>query len=214
MIAAAKRELVDERVKVLNELGLNPELISLNSIAVANAIGALGFKTNNAEPVEKSPPVAILDIGGEYSNLSILMDNLPMFTRDIFIGGQEMTKTISHMLGISLEEAEKLKQEPGNKLPEILTALDSVLVDFVSEVRLSLDYFVTEKNTSVPVLLFTGGGSMLNGIMDFFAKQLEVKTLRWDPAELVDLAPEVFKEATSFQGIRLTVALGLALSQK
>ena len=215
MIAAAKKELIDGRVKVLADLGLHPELITLNSIAVANAVGALGLKADSiSTPGPKEPAVAILDMGEEVSNLTILVDNLPRFTRDIFIGGQEMTKSISRMMGMSLEEAEKLKYQPGDKLPDIFNAADSVLMDFVSEIRLSFDYFVTEKNTTIPLLLFTGGGSMLSGLMDILAKHLEVKVMRWDPIEFLDLAPGISRETVASQGSRLIVALGLALSQE
>src|SRR3989338_9053753 len=217
LIAASKKELVDSRVKALNELGLHPELITLNSIAVANALSALGVKSETSAAAggkeEKSSAVAILDLGGEVSSLTILIDNLPLFTRDIFIGGQEITKNISRAMGLSIEDAEKLKYEPGDKLTEILNASDSILADLISEVRLSFDYFVTEKNIPVLLLLFTGGGSMLGGVMDVLAKQLEVKVMRWDPIELLDLGPGISKEAIASQGSKLTVALGLALSQ-
>jgi type IV pilus assembly protein PilM len=218
LIAAAKKELVDVRVKMLTELGLNPELITLNSIAVANAVGTLGYKQEGpvgpAAAPGTSSAVAILDMGGEVSNLTILIDNVPAFTRDIFIGSQEITKNISRSLNISLEEAEKLKFQPGDRASEIVNASDSILMDLVSEIRLSFDYFVTEKNTPVPILLFTGGGSLLGGILDFLAKHLEVKVMRWDPIEAVELGPAVSKEAIASQGSKLTVALGLALSQK
>lgn len=215
LIAASKKELVDSLVKTLGEVGLHPEIISLNSIAVANALGALGFKPNgqNAAEPEKSSAVAVLDMGGEVSNLTILIDNLPRFTRDMFIGGQDLTKSISRTLGISAEEAEKLKGQPGEKLPDILSAIDSVLMDLVSEIRLSFDYFMTERNISVPLLVFTGGGSKMSGVMDALGKQLEIKVMRWDPADLVDLGPDVSKEAVAANAGKLTVALGLALSQ-
>lgn len=215
LIAASKKELVDGLVKTLGEVGLHPEVISLNSIAVANALGTLGFKPSgqNAVEPEKSSAVAVLDIGGEVSNLTIFIDNLPRFTRDIFIGGQDFTKSISRTLGISAEEAEKLKVQPGAKLPDILSAIDSVLMDLVSEIRLSFDYFMTERNISVPLLVFTGGGSKMSGVMDALGKHLETKVMRWDPVDLVDLAPDVSKEAISANAGKLTVALGLALSQ-
>ena len=216
LIAAAKKELVDARVKTLTDLGLHPEIITLNSIAVANAVSALGYRHEAASgPKEEKPSsaAAILDMGGEVANLTILIDNLPAFTRDIFIGSQEITKNISRNLGISLAEAEKLKFQPGDKATEILNASDSILMDLISEIRLSFDYFVTEKNIPVPCLLFTGGGSLLTGVRDFLAKHLEVKVIRWDPLELLELAPGVSKEDIASQGSKLTVALGLAFSQ-
>ena len=63
--------------------------------------------------------VALFDMGESVSNLTILVDKLPRFTRDIFIGGRDFTKMISNVLGVSFEEAQRLKQDPADKAEQV-----------------------------------------------------------------------------------------------
>ncbi|MBL8013484.1 MAG: type IV pilus assembly protein PilM [Candidatus Omnitrophica bacterium] len=212
LIAAVKKEMVDDRVKTLTSAGFEVQQMTINAIAVANAFQKLKGGASASHESEKSAK-AILDIGGTVSNLMILKDRVPRFTRDIFIGSQEVTKRISNTLGISPDEAERLKMEPGDQLENIYNICESTIANWVSEIRLSLDYFITEKNIQVDELLLTGGGSMLVGIETMFEKNLDLKVRTWDILTGVNLAPSLDKETIKKQSPRLAVAMGLALSQ-
>lgn len=214
LIAAVKKEMVDERAKILASAGFDAQQITINAIAVANAYKKLrSAQSGSLNNDDKNHAKAILDIGGTVSNLMILKDMVPRFTRDIFIGSQEITKRMSNALGVSLEEAERLKLEPGDQLENIYSICESTISNWVSEIRLSLDYFITEKNIQVDELLLTGGGSMLTGIESMFEKNLDLKVRTWDLLNGVNIAPHVDKEAIKKHSPRLAVAIGLALSQ-
>lgn len=214
MVAAAKKEVVDQRIELLKELGLQTEHIVLDSIAVSNVVNVLGCgmpQDKDASDDAHASSTAILDIGKKVSNLSILANNYPRFSRDVFIGGHDVTCAISNGLGIGIAEAETLKQQPKDKSKEVLKATDSVIMNLVSELRLSFDYFITEKNIAVGSLLLTGGGATLAGLPDLFAKYLEMPVTKWDP-----LASENLIRSESAADVDknidfLTVALGLAL---
>jgi type IV pilus assembly protein PilM len=212
LIAAVKKEMVDERIKVLSTAGFDPQQVTINAIAVANAYQKLSIEPDGNDKT-KNCAKAILDIGGTVSNLMILKDMVPRFTRDIFIGSQEITKRISNALGISMEEAELLKLNPGDQIENVYNICESTISNWVSEIRLSLDYFITEKNIQVDELLLTGGGSMLTGIENMFEKNLDLKVRKWDLLSSVSYSSNVDKEAILRQSPRLAVALGLALSQ-
>ena len=215
LIAAVKKEMIDERVKVLVAAGLEPQQITINAVAVANAYLKLGNWQNISDDSDKTKNCAkaILDIGDSVSNLMILKDAVPRFTRDIFVGSQEITKRISSALGLSLEDAERLKREPGDQLENIYNICESTISNWVSEIRLSLDYFITEKNIQVDELLLTGGGSMLSRIETMFEKNLDLPVRKWDLLAGVNFAPGVDKKEIVKQAPRLGVAIGLALSQ-
>lgn len=214
LIAAVKKEMVDERIKILIAAGLEPQQVTINPIAVANAYLRLSRGLpQNSDDKSKNCAKAILDIGDSVSNLMILKDAVPRFTRDIFIGSQEMTKRVSNTLGLSLEDAEGLKRHPGDQLENIYNICESTIANWVSEIRLSLDYFITEKNIQVDELLLTGGGSMLSGIETMFEKNLDLRVRKWDIFAGVNFAPGIDKDAIIKQGPRLAVAVGLALTQ-
>lgn len=211
MAAAAKKELVDQRVQLLTRLGIPADLIGVNAVALANGVHVLGA----GEAAAENPVTALFDMGESVSNLTILVDRLPRFTRDIFIGGRDFTKMISNVLGVGLEEAQRLKQDPGEKSEQVLAACESSLMNMIQELKLSFDYFTTEQNCEIKRLLLTGGGSMLPGIVTALEKAFEIKVDLWDPGASLKISGAISGSEGEFrqQSIRLGVAVGLALYQ-
>jgi len=214
MAAASKRELVDRRMKLLNELGMTVEFIGLNPIILVNTLNVLAFGDEDSDKSkEKETAVAFLDMGESVSSLTILVDRLPRFTRDIFIGGRDFTKSISNAMGMDFQDAEKLKSQPGERLEEFLRACDTVVMNMIQELRLSIDYFATEKNCEISRLMLTGGGSMLEGVAELFEKHLEVSVSQWNPLSKLEISSEVSSEEIEKKSMKLGVAIGLALYQ-
>jgi len=209
MAAAAKKELVDQRVKLLEDLGIQPNFIGINPVALANIINVMGN-----DQKKDAAAVAILDMGNSVSNLTIMVDKSPWFTRDIFLGGRELTKRISNTLGISFDEAEQLKSQPQERLEEVTSACEAGITNIVRELRLSFDYFMTERNREISTLLLTGGGSMLKGIEEIFARNLDITVQNWNPLTSLKMSSNVSKEEVDKKSLKLGVALGLALYQR
>ncbi len=212
LVAVTKKEIIDERIKLLTDLGLQTNFIGINSVALANAFNVLSV-SRNASTLNESSVIAILDLGDAVSHLMILINHLPRFNRDIFVGGRHLTQEISSGLGVSLQEAEVLKCQPGNRAQEILNACESNLTNLVSNLRLSFDYFITEKNIQISKLLLTGGASLFEGLDGFLAKNLEMPVEKWDPIPSLKLTPDISIEELRKNACKLGVALGLALYQ-
>jgi len=215
MAAASKMELIDRRTKLLSEIGMEVEFIGLNPIALANALHVLGFEEENKESKEQpnNSVIALLDMGESVSNLTIFIDKLPRFTRDIFIGGRDFTKSMNNAMGISFQDAEKLKRNPEGKIDEVIKACETPIMNMIQELRLSMDYFATEKNREIERLLLTGGTSMLEGTVESFEKNLEIKVNKWNPMATLEMGPNVPTENMEKNSLKLGVALGLALYQ-
>jgi type IV pilus assembly protein PilM len=173
----------------------------------------MGIDNEGMEKGKEDFTIALLDMGESVSSLTILVNKLPRFTRDIFVGGQDFTKSIATGLGIGFQEAEKLKRDPQGRLDEVITACETAIMNMTQELRLSMDYFATEKNHEIDVLLLTGGASMLQGIAEGFEKTLEVKVKAWDPVASLKVAPDAAVEEMGKKSLKLGVALGLALYQ-
>jgi type IV pilus assembly protein PilM len=180
--------------------------VTINSIATANAFSSLGPQTT---PSGKAK--AVLDIGGSASCLMIFKDSSPRFARDIFVGGQEFTRKIINALGVDAPEAEKLKREPGEKLAQIIEACDMPINNLITEIRLSMDYFMTEKNIQVDELFLSGGGSLLTGITGVFEKNLGLVVKNWDPLVKVRLNATAAGGDIKSYAAQFGVALGLGL---
>ena len=60
-----------------------------------------------------------------------------------------MTQQIANILGVDNAQAEELKRDPGARTAEMSEACSASVNHLVSEIRLSLDYFMTEKNIQI-----------------------------------------------------------------
>ena len=206
LLGAVKKEMVEERLKLFKEAGFEVDKLTLNAMAMANAFkvfGPLAAGGGNAK--------ALLDIGSSISSLMIFKEVSPRFARDIFVGSQELTRQIANTLGIDEAQAETLKCAPGGRLAEVIEACDTPINNLITEIRLSMDYFMTEKNVQVDELFLGGGGALLQGIAGVFEKNLGVKVAVWDPLanarlNMAEGVGDIKKYAT-----QLGVALGLGL---
>jgi len=206
LLAAVKREMVEDRLKLFKDAGFELNRVTINSIAIANAFDRLG-----PEVTASGKAKAVLDIGGSSSCLMIFKDSTPRFARDIFVGSQEMTKKIANALGVDEGQAEAIKRQPGEKLAQVIEACDMLINNLITEIRLSMDYYMTEKNIQVDELFLGGGGSLLNGIEGVFEKSLGLPVKIWDPLLKVRLnAPAAGEDIKSYAA-QFGVAIGLGL---
>ena len=211
LVAASKKELVNDRIKLMADAGLQADFITLNSIAIANVFDVLGSpKVAGETPAPGPKAIGVLDVGEIVSSLTIFVDNRPKFNRDIFVGGRDFTKSIANALRITGEEAEKIKQDP-SRAAETAGAIESATFDLVSELRLSCDYFVTETNLSLSQLFLTGGGTAMESLRQNLSKQLEIPTHTWNPINLLKMGAGVSAADVNVKSGYLGTALGLAL---
>ena len=122
-----------------------------------------------------------------------------------------MTKKIANALGVDAAQAEAIKRQPGEKLAQVIEACEMPINNLISEIRLSMDYFMTEKNVQVDELFLSGGGSLLKGIEGVFEKNLGLPVKIWDPLSNVRLnAPAASGDIQTYAA-QFGVALGLGL---
>ncbi|HLF17452.1 MAG TPA: type IV pilus assembly protein PilM [Candidatus Omnitrophota bacterium] len=208
MAAASTKDLIDNRLKLMNEAGVQTDFIGINSVALANVINALGYELQDAKP---EMTYVLVDIGESVSNVTIMINKFPRFSRDIFIGGRDFIKRISNAFGKSSKEARALCAEPSEKAKEIISACESIFLNMTQELRLSFDYFSTERNKEVDKIYLTGDYALLPGIKQALEEHLELKVELWNPFNQLTYVPDISKEDIQKNAHRLTVALGLSL---
>lgn len=106
LIVAVKKDLIDRHLTLLEAIGLEPTIIDVDSIALVNAVIA-GSEINPEEAV------AVVNIGSNVTNIAIMRDEMTRFTRDLAIGGRNITAAIASQFDISPAEAEAKKRALG-----------------------------------------------------------------------------------------------------
>lgn len=167
-----------------------------------------------AEPAgsaRQSACVALVDMGAERTTISVVTAGTPCFSREIGLGGADLTQVVARALGLGSEEAEVLKRSPGERIGELRAATGGVLEDLGHELAHSLDYVEHNEGRPVEAVWISGGGSRAPGVIDWLGEVLARPVRAWDPLAGLDLADDA-RGMADLESWResLAVALGLA----
>ncbi len=218
VLVAAKRELVVQRLEILQGAGLTPAIIDVDSFALEN----VHEKTRDAK--EGPGATLYLNIGHMVTNLSIVENGVTRVVRDMFIAGNTMTKAIMKAFQCDAAKAEELKHsrgvfvDPADKEKALADgdrdglgvsqAVGQVARDLVAEVHRSVDFYLSQgPDRSIGRIMLTGGTARLKNLDKHLAQELKVPVSVLNPFTLAkggDVVPEAL--APSFG-----VAAGLAL---
>jgi type IV pilus assembly protein PilM len=111
LLVAAKRELVETKVALLSDAGLNPLVVDVDAFALHNA-----FELNYPEAMQGV--VAVVNVGHEVTNVNILDDGVPLLTRDLSVGTRKFREDLQREHGISADEADGILAG-GQRTPEL-----------------------------------------------------------------------------------------------
>lgn len=208
LLAAAKKDLVNQRLSLLEEAGLKAGVIDLDSLALINAFNCA---YSSGEPLEQKT-VALLNIGAGITNLNILEEGVLRLSRDIHLGGKNFTQKIADTLNLDFRAAEELKINPeAESADKIRAAVESALANLINEIRVSFDYYESQGASSVAKIFLSGGSSRLAGLDKMLANLLGIEAEYWDPLRQITLSAKIDPAQVKASCAQLAVAVGLAL---
>ncbi|MCS7223945.1 MAG: type IV pilus assembly protein PilM [Armatimonadetes bacterium] len=110
LFAAARSDLVDAYLAAVRQAGLSPIAVEVEPLAAIRAY--LAFKGFYSDGEVPSDQVAILvNIGHEGTEISFVEGTTLLLTRTVPVGGRHFTEDIRDYLGLTMEEAERVKIE-------------------------------------------------------------------------------------------------------
>lgn len=176
MLVAAKKEIVDDYLEMLQELKLKPVIVDVDGFALENT-----YEFN----YQSSENVALVDIGASKMNINILSNGISVVARDIIVGSRQLTEQIQNVFDLDFDEAEALKigyiaaDEKQQEIEEIFT---STCTQWVLEIKKAIDlYHSNHPDQLLTKLILSGGGSKVNGLTDFLAKETELPVELFNP---------------------------------
>lgn len=208
LIAAAKKEFVNERLKLVENVGFRVKLIDIDSLALINA-----FNFNYLDEADlKGKTIALLNIGATGSNLNILTDGTPYLSRDIVIAGDSFTQRFADVLGMDFNAAEDYKLNPDReKSDKANAAMEAVLLNLTNEIRRSIDYYESQSASSPVKIFLSGGGTKLLGLKEKMAELLGIEVEYWDPLRKISVTGNIDQQKLKELSNQLAVAVGSAL---
>ncbi len=216
LLVSAKKDLVENHLSILREIGLTPSIVDVDSFAFLNC-----FEVNH-EPGGQEI-VALVNIGAGVTNINIYVGGVSRFSRDISIAGDSITQAIRSRLEISFNQAEELKlaegapmaeeehpptggggslletirgaveemagQSIGDSTPEALAskAIRNSLQNLVGEIRRSIQFFENQSNgRTVQKIVLGGGTSRMKNLPAFIAHEMNLPTEIINPLQRIN----------------------------
>jgi type IV pilus assembly protein PilM len=208
LIAALKKEFVQQRLKSLEGAGLRPNIVEIDSLALINAFN-FNYPKNEI-PLQKS--ICLLNIGSTISNVSIIDNTAARLSRDIHSAGANFTKKLMDIFSIDFKAAEelKLKADP-ERANKVKAGMESVLTNLALEMRTSFDYYESQNNSNVVKIFLSGGGSKITGLKEMLTSSLGIEVEFWDPFKQIKINDNLDAAKLKQCAEQFNVAVGLAL---
>ena len=204
LLVAAERKLINERVNLIKDAGLEPQLINVDALALIEAFRVILPRPKGV--------VAILDIGYQLSKLVVMEDDIPYFSRDIETGEYDIIQMISEKMNIDFDLAKEWGYHPKDKLKEITEIVKPGIDNLLDELFLSFEYCERNLEKKVEQLYLSGGGSKVKVLLESIEKNPNLKIDFWESTQGFKISPSITNEELKEYSPLLAVAIGLALS--
>jgi type IV pilus assembly protein PilM len=208
LLVAAKRELVESKVRVLTDAGLEPAIVDVDAFALHNA-----FELNHPDAMQGM--VALVNIGHDVTNINILEEGVPILTRDLTLGTRHFGEGLQRERGLSAEESQKLLQG-FDRSPHI----DAVLETRGEEIAVGVERAVafiasnTRGGASIRAAYTCGGGARIPGLTETLAARLRIEAQQANPLAALAVRDGAMEGlVTDEVAPLLMLPVGLALRQ-
>ncbi|MBM2817460.1 MAG: Type pilus assembly protein PilM, type pilus assembly protein PilM, partial [Parcubacteria group bacterium] len=159
-------------------------------------------------------PQMVFDMGASSTKLYIVERGIVRNSHVINRGSQDITMAASKSMGISFEEAERLKKTYGivnGSKEKDLTEITSLTLEYIfSESSRVLLNYQKKFNKNISRAVLTGGGVNLKGLKDYAEKIFQIECLVGNPFDKVEF-PAFLEDVLKTAGPEFAVAIGIAL---
>ena len=208
LLVAVKKDKILNHTNVITQAGKVPVVVDIDAFAIQNA-----FETNyNPAP---NATIGLLNIGASIMNIVVTRGGMPLFTRDVSVGGNQFTDALQKDMNLSFEEAEQVKQ--GKSIEGVQSENVAALVQSVSEVLMleiqkTFDFFrATTVGEQVQRIYVSGGCAKVEGFLDLLQGRLGLPVEMLDPFKNIAVAKGIDLAHLDDISPSMAVAVGLAL---
>ncbi len=209
MLAACRKDIVEERAAALEAAGLKPSVIEINSLANQRAFELIAPSLPDAGA---DKVVAIVDYGTTSSHLYVLARGRLIYHRDYPFGGKTLTESIQRRFGISFSEAESKKRN--GDLPENYRKdlLEPFVESMAVEANRAIQLFISSTQFSgVDYVFVTGGSAALPGAVEHISEKTGITARVAYPFSGARLGSHVSKDRLKRYATVLFTVCGLAM---
>jgi type IV pilus assembly protein PilM len=209
LLAAARKEKVEDRVALAEAAGLKALVMDVESYATVTAYDLMASLLPEAGAGQT---VAIFDIGAQSIHINVLSDNESVYLREHGFGGSQLNYEISRRYGMTSDEAETAKRK--GTLPETyeMEVLRPYSETLAMEIGRALQLFTTSTQYhKVDHVLLAGGGAIIPGLDEVVHARVGIPTIVTNPFSNMSVGAKVRSQQLANDAPSLFVACGLAM---
>jgi type IV pilus assembly protein PilM len=216
LLVAAKKELINDYINLVQMAGLIPSIIDVDAFALQN-IYEMSYSPAEDEGEESDIlATALVDIGASKTSLNILKGATSLFMRDISFGCGLINQKIATQCDCSLEEAERIKRSVSASTlsrEELAGIVSEAASEWTDEIRRALDFYYSSfPDDRIGRIILSGGGSRIKEIRERLVAETgaDVETIK--PFGNLDISESGF-DVSHIEQIapHAAIAMGLAL---
>jgi type IV pilus assembly protein PilM len=208
LLVAAKRDLIESKVRLLNDAGLSAAAVDVDAFALHNA-----FEVNY--PHAMKGLVGLLNIGHEVTNVNILEDGVPILTRDLTVGTRRFREDLQRERGLSATDADALLQGY-DRSPHLDAVLESRGEEIAVGVERAAAFLQSSSRSALAMrsVYTCGGGSRIPGLTEALADRLRLTVEQANPLANLKVRDGALDSlVTDEVAPLLMLPIGLALRQ-
>lgn len=216
ILVASQKELINSYIQMAEASKLELSAIDVASFACIRAFE----HTNLANRDDES--VAVVLVRSEVTDVNIIKDGVPKFSRSIMIGDTRFIENIVTYMNVDYQNAKELRNNlvippagtaAGTTSNDLaFNAVNPTLLELATEVQRSIDFYAMQTGTKVDRIVLTGVGATIGNIAEFISAKVGIPIELGSPIGFVKVNDDKYAvEEIEKIAPLLSTSIGLAI---
>ena len=202
LLAAIQNESLTHYQRLMSSVGMHGQPTEIEAFSAIRAV---------VEDLEA--PSLIIDLGASMSKLYIVRGTTLQKLHRVKVGGEQITKNLAELKGVTFEEAEMIKRDmagSADHAKDVKTAMTTALERPFQEFQRVIRQYQNQNEISFSTTTVIGGGAQLDQISEYISELFSLPTNVHNPFSKVAY-PAFMEDVLAELGSSFAIATGAAL---
>ena len=220
LLVAVRREITDSYTETFAQAGIELDVLETSSFALIRTI------RDKLRQFTSQEAVAVIDIQFESTEISIVVDGTPQFSRTVPLGTFQIQNALSRAMNlppsrnVGLLQGLSIPSTPIASRPSAsrskgginpgMTAILRLVGELADELRRSIDFYLNQgEDMEVAQLVLAGPGGAMTNLDQFFSQRLGLPASVIDPVDSLAIEADEVTLPAERSGLATVFGLGL-----
>ena len=221
LLVATKKEVTDLYTEIFEQADLQINVLEINSFALIRTL------REHLRQFGSKEAVVLVDIEFDSTEIAIVVEGVPQFSRTVPIGTYQMRTAFSRAMNLPVTGDSEILYEvdlldgasddsddtSASQIEVGQLALLKIIGELTEELSRSINFYINQsEDLEIAQLLLAGPGAGINQIDEFFTQKLNLPTAKVDP--IAALALDAGQKISAKERPSLGIVLGLSMREE